>query len=109
MNVVMSLRLFTLSLVFMFAAVMCQPAFADQKPSDDQIHDDVLQKLAADRDVKGGGIDVEVKDGVVTLRGKVLEAKQKERAEHLTKKVKGVKSVVNQLQVETPETPHAAK
>jgi len=91
---------------------MCQPAFAAQKAtkiSDDQIHDNVLRKLAEDSAVKGGGIDVEVRDGAVTLRGKVAEASQKEKAERLTKRVKGVTSVVNQLQVETPETPHSAK
>lgn len=59
-----------------------------------------MQRLAADRDVKGGGIDVEVSNGVVTLRGKVREARQKEKAERVTKKVKGVKQVVNELKLE---------
>lgn len=84
--------------------VVGRPMFADNKISDDQIHDHVLQRLASDRDVKGGGIDVEVKDGVVTLRGKVREDKQKARAERIVKKVKGVKQVVNQLQTEAPQT-----
>ena len=57
------------------------------------------QKLAGDAVVKGGAIEVEVKDGVVTLKGRVQEQRQKSKAESLAKKVKGVKSVVNNLQI----------
>ena len=46
--------------------------------TDDRIHDLVLMKLAGDPDVRGGGIDVEVDRGVVTLKGKVEKEKQKE-------------------------------
>ena len=60
------------------------------------------QRLAADSLVKGGNIDVDVKAGVVTLKGKVQEQKQKDKAERLTKKVSGVKSVVNQITIEKP-------
>lgn len=73
---------------------------AADKPTDDNyIYDSVSEKLASDSVVKGGAIELDVKDGVVTLKGKVQEAKQKSKAESLAKKVKGVKSVVNQLQV----------
>lgn len=72
----------------------------DPKPvTDDRIYDQVLLKLAGDQDVRGGGIQVEVKSGVVTLKGKVEREKQKSRAEHLVKKIKGVSSVENQLVV----------
>ncbi len=75
-------------------------AIGADKPTDDNyIYDSVREKLATDSIVKGGAIDVEVKAGVVTLKGKVQEAKQKSKAESLAKKVKGVKSVVNQLQI----------
>ena len=73
---------------------------AQKQITDDQIHDRVMERLASDRDVKGGGIDVEVANGVVTLRGKVREEKQKVKAERDTKKVKGVKQVVNDLTLE---------
>ena len=73
---------------------------ADKPPTNDNyINDSVREKLASDGVVKGGAIEVDVKDGVVTLKGKVQEPKQKSRAESLTKKVKGVKSVVNNLQI----------
>ncbi len=82
------------------AALLVWPAAAADKLTDDQIYDQVRQKLATNRDVKGGGIEVEVKEGVVVLRGKVAEAKQKNKAEQITRKVKGVKKVVNELKVE---------
>ena len=91
------------ALPLIFAALLLSaaaPVFAQKQITDDQIHDQVMQRLAADRDVKGGGIDVEVSNGVVTLRGKVREARQKEKAERVTKKVKGVKQVVNELKLE---------
>ena len=54
--------------------------FADKKVSDDSLHDLVMRKLAEDADVKGGGLDIEVKDGVVTLRGKLESDKQSDYA-----------------------------
>ena len=70
--------------------------------TDDAIHDRVIQKLATDSVVKGGGLKIDVKDGVVTLTGKVDHTKQKEKAEKLAKKIDGVKSVDNQLVVVHP-------
>ena len=102
------MRLFSLSVVLAFLVAAPESAPAEQKISDDQIHDRVLQRLASDRDVKGGGIDVEVRDGVVTLRGKVREEKQKVKAEHVARKVKGVKKVVNELHTEMPASSRPA-
>ena len=77
--------------------------FAAAKPvSDDFISDTIRQKLAADPVVKGGAIDVVVKDGSVTLSGKVEEVKQRNKAEKIAKKVEGVKSVANELQLAKP-------
>jgi osmotically-inducible protein OsmY len=90
-------RLLT-SIVLMFAMVTLLLA-GDKPPDDNFIYDSVREKLASDLIVKGGAIDVEVKDAIVTLKGHVQEAKQKSRAESLAKKVKGVKSVVNNLQI----------
>jgi osmotically-inducible protein OsmY len=71
--------------------------FADKNVSDDALHDMVMRKLADDADVKGGGLNIEVKDGVVTLRGKLETEKQIQKAEKLAKKVNGVKKVVNEI------------
>ncbi len=74
---------------------------ADKAVSDDAIFDNVRIKLASDREVKGGGdtLKVDVKNGVVTLSGSVETQGQKDRAAKLTKKVKGVRQVVNNLAV----------
>ncbi len=68
--------------------------------SDDQLYDNVKRKLANDPVVKGGALDVDVKAGSVTLRGKVETPKQKERAEKLVRKLAGVKNVVNEITVQ---------
>ena len=72
---------------------------AEKHVSDDQIYDTVRRKLADDQVVKGGAMEVEVKDGVITLRGKVETDQQKSRAAKIAHKVSGVKQVDNQLVV----------
>jgi osmotically-inducible protein OsmY len=71
----------------------------DSPLTDDMITDQVRIKLSGDQLVKGGALQVDVKDGVVTLSGLVDEPKAKERAEKLTKKTKGVKQVINKITV----------
>ncbi len=83
------------------AGTFVQAALADQKV-DDRIYDQVRMRLTTDADVKGGGVDVSVKDAVVTLKGRVDTEKGKNRATKLSKKVKGVKQVDNQLAVGPP-------
>jgi osmotically-inducible protein OsmY len=95
-------RLFLALLVPSVALVSATAAPQDKKATDDYINDAVKQKLAADTVVKGGDLDIEVKDGVVTLSGKVHEQRQKSRAEQVAKKVHGVKSVVNNIKIATP-------
>jgi osmotically-inducible protein OsmY len=87
---------------FILAVLLMLPVVvwaADKPVPDDLIYDLVRQKLAGDKDVKGGALTVDVKSGVVTLSGNVQLPKQKDKAERLAHKVKGVKSVVNQIKV----------
>ena len=93
-----------ISLVVLGTALLL-PAFgADQKSgTDDRIFDQVRMKLATDADVKGGAFDVTVKDGVVTIKGRVDTEKGKAKATKLAKKVKGVKEVDNELVVGPPQ------
>jgi osmotically-inducible protein OsmY len=72
---------------------------ADKPVSDDAIYDKVRINLASDIDVKGGNLKVDVKDGVVTLAGNVENQGQKDKAGHIAKKVKGVKKVINDIEV----------
>jgi osmotically-inducible protein OsmY len=94
----MKIKRVVTAMVLLLALVVSTLA-ADKPIDDNYISDSVREKLASDTVVKGGAIDVDVKDGVVTLKGKVQEARQKSKAESLAKKVKGVKSVINQLQI----------
>jgi osmotically-inducible protein OsmY len=59
----------------------------------------VLDALAADNEVHARDIDVEVKDGAVTLSGLVEVVSQRERAERIALAVPGVASVDNHLRV----------
>jgi len=79
-------------------ALLSAPLLAQKKaPTDDEITDQVMVKLANDPDVGGVKFDVSVHEGAVTLKGKVRTDKQKSKAEKVAKKVKGVTSVINQL------------
>ncbi len=97
----MKIKRIVLSLV-LFLSLLTAAVAGKKNTSDDYISDSVRQKLAADQVIKGGAIDVDVKDGVVTLKGKVQEARQKSKAEKVAKKVNGVKSVVNSITIEHP-------
>jgi osmotically-inducible protein OsmY len=97
----MKLKRILISFVLLLSSIGA--AFAASKPvSDDFLSDTIRQRLAADQIVKGGAIEVVVKDGAVTLKGTVEEDKQKNKAEKIAKKVSGVKSVVNQIQIAHP-------
>jgi osmotically-inducible protein OsmY len=67
--------------------------------SDDAISDNVRQRLASDADVRGAALDVTVKNGVVTIQGRVHTEKGRKKATEITKKVKGVVNVDNQLKL----------
>ena len=91
------MRLLSVFLMLSVLLASGSQLWAQKQISDDQIYDQVRRKLASDPVVKGGALEVEVQDGVVTLRGKVREEKQKNKAGRITKKVKGVKQVINEL------------
>ena len=72
---------------------------ADKPLTDDTVYNQVRIKLADDPVVKGGGLDVDVKQGVVTLSGSVDLEVQREKAAKVAKKVKGVKEVINHIEL----------
>ncbi len=90
------MRLLSLTVVL---ALLVTPLFAQKggPVTDDTITDQVMVKLANDAELGGIKFEVTVHEGTVTLKGKVRSDKQKTKAEKVTKKVKGVTSVVNQL------------
>jgi len=86
-------------IVLLLAAL---PLVAQKRPpSDNYIYDQVRIRLSADVEVKGANLEIAVKEGVVTIKGFVETEKARQKAEKIARKVKGVRSVVNELKVDT--------
>ncbi|HYA18873.1 MAG TPA: BON domain-containing protein [Bryobacteraceae bacterium] len=68
-----------------------------EKTRDDEIALNIREALRLDNDVPDGLIDVQVQDGIATLEGTVESELQKEIAEADTKKIKGVREVINRI------------
>lgn len=90
--------LLTGALVLLLAA---PAALAAEAQLDDQtIADAIENEISFDQAVPANEIDVRVTSGVVTLTGTVANLLAKERAVSLAETVKGVRSVVNRIEVE---------
>jgi osmotically-inducible protein OsmY len=87
------------SVILILVLIVPMLVLAQGTPNDDRIYDAVRRKLADDADVKGAGFEVTVKNGAVTLLGRVHDEKAREKASRLAKKVKGVTSVDNKLKL----------
>ncbi len=74
-------------------------ATAAGKIDDATITTKVNAALAGDKDLSAIKIDVDTKDGVVTLSGPAPSASARERASELARAVQGVTSVNNQLTI----------
>ena len=85
--------------LFLMLAVC--PAKDPPQITDDTISDAVRVKLAGDQLVGVLNFQVTVKQGMVTLAGSVEQKSLKSRAERVAKKVKGVKGVVNNIEIKT--------
>jgi hyperosmotically inducible protein len=88
----------TLITLFLLQAV-CFAGKQAAPVTDDTITDQIRLKLTSDPDVKGGALEVKVEKGVATLSGAVELPKQRDKAGKIAGKVKGVKSVVNNIEV----------
>lgn len=69
--------------------------------SDDRIKEDVCDCLTDDHHVDASSIEVQVRNGEVTLGGTVDSRETKRRAEDLVERASGVKHVQNNLRVQT--------
>jgi osmotically-inducible protein OsmY len=67
--------------------------------TDSQLQQDVIAELKWEPSVTAPGIGVEVKDGIVTLAGKVGSYAEKLSAESATQRVSGVKALATELKV----------
>ena len=76
---------------------------ADESP-DAWITAKVQAKYFVDTDVKGRNIDVDTRDGVVTLSGEVETEGERRQAVAIARNTDGVQSVTDQLQVQVQRT-----
>jgi len=67
--------------------------------NDAWIHTKITSKLIGDKDTPARKINVDVVDGIVTLRGQVETANAKDEADRIAKDTEGVKRVRNLLKV----------
>ena len=67
--------------------------------SDDRIKEDVCEALYRDHSVDASNIEVEVKDGNVTLKGSVTARDAKRAAEEAVENLSGVEDVRNEIKV----------
>jgi osmotically-inducible protein OsmY len=72
--------------------------------TDNDTQKDIIAELNAEPNLRNDDIAVGVRDGVVTLAGYVDSYADKWRAERVVSKIKGVKAVVNELEVRLPSS-----
>ncbi|QLY27300.1 BON domain-containing protein [Bdellovibrio sp. KM01] len=72
--------------------------------SDDRIKEDVCDMLTRHSEIDANDIEVEVKNGEVTLSGTVNERRMKHMAEDLAERVSSVKDVTNNIRVQKEST-----
>jgi osmotically-inducible protein OsmY len=75
---------------------------ATRQRTDEELRADVLRELDWDARVRPNEIGVLVRDGVVTLTGRVDSYHKKWAAERAALRVKGVKAVANDLEIRLP-------
>lgn len=83
-----------------------QPATAEHV-SDDAITAAVEQFFLTEKGVPAHLIDVSTSEGIVQLTGSTDNLLARERAEEITLAVRGVRGVVNELLISTPDVPDA--
>ena len=70
--------------------------------SDERLKEDISERLADDYFIDASDIEVQSKDGLVTLNGTVNSRQLKYRAEDIVEHCHGVKDIDNRLKIKTP-------
>lgn len=86
--------------VLILGALMGFCVACSRRPSDDAIAKDIQQKLAADSDTKDAQVDVAVKDGKVTLSGKVSTPSAQKKVEQIAREEPEIAGVDDQTTIE---------
>jgi hypothetical protein len=94
--------------VFCLLLALGVAAGCSRARNDSQIQGDVQSKISSDPQVQSRQITAETKDGVVTLSGFTNSDAERAVVASDAAQVSGVKTVVNNLQVQPPQTAAAA-
>ena len=73
--------------------------------TDEQIHQAIAERMADNGDLDASEIDMDVRDGIVTLRGAVSSRSTKRLAEDIAESVGGVEDVRNEIRVRGDRAP----
>jgi osmotically-inducible protein OsmY len=73
------------------------------KRGDERIREDVCDRLTEDSRIDASDIEVQVKDGEVSLSGSVRSREEKRFTEDLIERISGVRDVNNNLKVKPPD------
>lgn len=93
--------------VLILGALMGLSVACSHRPSDDAIAKDIQNKLAADSETKDAQVNVAVKDGKVTLTGKVSTPAAQQKVEQIAREEPDIAGVDDQTTTE-PEAEAAA-
>lgn len=91
----------TLLVLSPFSETWCEQI--SHSPTDEEVSDAIESQLVMDERVDGHRLDAESKSGVVTLSGAVDNLLASEYAVHIAGRTRGVRSVVNLIEVNAPK------
>jgi hypothetical protein len=86
--------------VLILGALMGLSVACSHRPSDDAIAKDIQNKLAADSETKDAQVNVAVKDGKVTLTGKVSTPAAQQKVEQIAREEPEIAGVDDQTTIE---------
>jgi hypothetical protein len=89
----------TISLLIL-GALMGLSVGCSHRPSDDALANDIQNKLAADSETRDAQVNVAVKDGKVTLSGKVSTPSAQQKVEQIAREEPEIAGVVDQTTIE---------
>lgn len=100
----------TISSIVLAATLACTAVADAQTPvvpsdADGAAATEIEHRLSADKNVNAQMIEIDVRGGVATLKGRVPDEAAKARAEKLAADVPNVKSVRNDITVGHPDAP----
>jgi osmotically-inducible protein OsmY len=95
-------KVLTLVTLLTFIIFSCNNLLAKDKPNDKEISNAVDNELLYNATTPSYLIDVSSNDGIVTLRGSVNNILAQDRAVKIARTVKGVRAVINKIEVDAP-------